>query len=123
MLRVSRAVATFSKMRQGVDRTPESAARGVEQRKRPVLSVRLQSTVNLLVENLVKLQSVELERAQAAQTARALPAQVTQAEAALSQAQNNAASISDGLTREETIRSHLQRDIAHPRPLTPRLRA
>jgi predicted nucleic acid-binding Zn-ribbon protein len=47
------------------------------------------------IENLVKLQAVDLERARLAQTARALPSEVTQAEAALAAAQRQAAAASD----------------------------
>jgi predicted nucleic acid-binding Zn-ribbon protein len=64
-----------------------------------------------LVANLVKLQAVELERARLAQAAKALPAEVTQAEAALDKAQQLSAALSDALAREETLRTRLERDI------------
>ena len=63
------------------------------------------------IENLVKLQKTDLERARLAQTARALPAEVTQAEAALAAAQQRAAAASDALAREETLRNRLDREI------------
>ena len=84
---------------------------------------RLQSTVNPLVEKLVKLQSVELERVRLAQAARALPAELADAHAALNKAQREAAGISDALAREETVRTHLERDIAQHRQRAQRLRA
>jgi hypothetical protein len=79
--------------------------------------------VNALVEKLVKLQSIELERARLAATARALPAEVAQAEAALSKAQADAAAVSDALSREETLRTRLEREIAQHRQRAQRLRA
>ncbi len=63
------------------------------------------------IENLVKLQSIDLERARLAQTARTLPAEITQAEAALAAAQRKAAEASDVLTREESLRNRLEREI------------
>ena len=78
--------------------------------------------MNPLVEKLVKLQFVELERARVAQSARALPAEVAQAEAALNKAQADAAASSDALAREETIRTRLERDIAQHRQRAQRLR-
>jgi predicted nucleic acid-binding Zn-ribbon protein len=78
--------------------------------------------VNPLVEKLVKLQMVELERGRVAQAARTLPAEVVQAEAALTKAQGDAAATSDALSREETIRTRLERDIAQHRQRSQRLR-
>jgi uncharacterized protein len=63
------------------------------------------------IENLVKLQNADLERARLVQTTRALPAEITQAEAALSAAQRRAAAASDALTREESLRNRLEREI------------
>jgi predicted nucleic acid-binding Zn-ribbon protein len=63
------------------------------------------------IENLVKLQVVELERASLAQAARALPAEIAQAEAALAAAQRLAAEASSALSREETLRARLEREI------------
>jgi hypothetical protein len=78
--------------------------------------------VNPLVEKLVKLQSVELERARVTQLVRALPAEIVQAETALNKAQADAAASSDALSREETIRTRLERDIAQHRQRAQRLR-
>ncbi|HKF47845.1 MAG TPA: C4-type zinc ribbon domain-containing protein [Terracidiphilus sp.] len=75
-----------------------------------------------LVENLAKLQSIELERSRLAQTSRALPAEVTQAEAALAKAQQDSASESDTLNREESLRTKLERDIAAHRQKAARYR-
>jgi predicted nucleic acid-binding Zn-ribbon protein len=75
------------------------------------------------IENLVKLQNVELERARIAQAARALPAQITQAEAALSAAQRRAATASDSLSREDSLRTRLERDISGHRQKAARYRA
>lgn len=78
--------------------------------------------MNPLVDKLVKLQSVELERARVAQETRALPAEIVQAEAALNKAQADAAASSDALAREETIRTRLERDITQHRQRAQRLR-
>lgn len=78
--------------------------------------------MNALVEKLVKLQSVELEKARLALAARSLPSELAQAEANLSQAQNHAATTSDGLAREETLRNKLERDITQHRQRAQRLR-
>ena len=81
------------------------------------------STVIALVENLVQLQSLELERARLAQTARALPAEITQAEAALSKAQRASAEALAALDREETLRARLERDADAHRQKAARYRA
>lgn len=78
--------------------------------------------MNPLIERLVKLQSIELERARLAQTARALPAEVAQAQAALTKAQADASAISDALSREETLRTRQERDTAQHRQRAQRLR-
>jgi predicted nucleic acid-binding Zn-ribbon protein len=91
-------------------------------KKAPPCSGRLQSTVNPLIEKLVKLQSIELERARLALSARALPAEIAQAQAALTKAQSDASAISDALAREETLRTRLERDTAQHRQRAQRLR-
>lgn len=75
------------------------------------------------IANLLKLQTVELERTRLTQTARALPADVAQAEAALQGAQQAAAAASDALAREETQRTRLERDIGNHRQKATRHRA
>lgn len=64
------------------------------------------------IEHLVKLQAVDLERARLTLAARALPAEITQAESALANARKQATEASDALSREETLRSRLEREIA-----------
>jgi hypothetical protein len=63
------------------------------------------------IENLVKLQAVELERARLTQAERALPAEIAQAQATLAAAQAQAAEASAGLSREESLRNRLEREI------------
>ena len=75
------------------------------------------------IEHLVKLQSVDLDRARLAQAVRALPAEVAQADAALKGAQRDAAAASDALSREETLRTRLDRDVAGHQQKAARLRA
>lgn len=74
------------------------------------------------IENLVKLQNVDLELARLAQTARALPAEIAQAEAALTAAQRQAAEASDALSREDSLRTRLEREIAGHRQKAARYR-
>ncbi|HUX44694.1 MAG TPA: C4-type zinc ribbon domain-containing protein [Terracidiphilus sp.] len=74
------------------------------------------------VENLVKLQRLELDRTRLAQLARALPAEAAQAEAALAAAQRRATEASDALSREETLRTRLERDISGHRQKAARYR-
>ena len=81
------------------------------------------STVIALVENLVRLQSLELERARLAQAARALPAEIARAESELAGAQRGSAAASDVLNREESLRARLERDIAGHRQKVARYRA
>ena len=80
-------------------------------------------TVQALVDNLVKLQAVDIERARLAQAARALPAEVAQAQAALDKAQHESASLSDALNREESLRTRLEREIKTHRDKAKRYRA
>jgi hypothetical protein len=75
------------------------------------------------IENLVKLQSVDLERARVAQALRALPAEIAQADAALKAAQRDASNASDALAREETLRVRLERETAGHKQKAARLRA
>jgi len=64
------------------------------------------------IEKLVKLQSVDLERARVTTALRALPVELAQAETALAAAERQAAASSDTLSREETLRTRLEREIA-----------
>jgi len=63
------------------------------------------------IEKLVRLQKIELERSRLTQNMRALPAEVAQAESALAEAQQRAATASDALAREESLRNRLEREI------------
>jgi uncharacterized protein len=64
------------------------------------------------IENLAKLQSVELDRARLAQTARTLPSEIAKAEATLNAAQRQITAASNALAKEETLRTRLEREIA-----------
>src|ERR1035438_9457050 len=75
-----------------------------------------------LIENLVKLQAVELDRARVIQETRALPAELAQAQAALTAAQRQAEEASAALSREESLRTRLEREIAGHRQKTTRFR-
>jgi predicted nucleic acid-binding Zn-ribbon protein len=74
------------------------------------------------IENLVKLQAVELDRARFTQMARALPADLADAEADLAAAQKLAAAAGDALIREEALRTRLEREIATHRQKAARFR-
>jgi predicted nucleic acid-binding Zn-ribbon protein len=74
------------------------------------------------IENLVKLQGVDLERTRLTLALRALPAEIADAAAALTAAQRHAADTSDALTREESLRTRLDREIAAHRQKIARFR-
>ena len=74
------------------------------------------------IENLVKLQAVELERATLALAARALPVEIAQAEAALAAAQRKAAEAISALGREDSLRTSMEREIATHRKKAARYR-
>ncbi|MGA3045295.1 MAG: C4-type zinc ribbon domain-containing protein [Terracidiphilus sp.] len=74
------------------------------------------------IENLVKLQSIDLERASLTLALRALPAETSQAEAALAAAERQSAEVSAALTREETLRTRLDREVAAHRQKATRFR-
>ena len=65
-----------------------------------------------LIENLVKLQAIELDRARLNQELRALPAEIAQAEAALAAAERQSADVSSAIEREDSLRTRLEREIA-----------
>ena len=75
------------------------------------------------IENLVKLQAVELERTRLTQEARALPAEIAQAEAALAAAERQSAEASAALSREETLRTRQEREAGVHRQKAAHLRA
>jgi predicted nucleic acid-binding Zn-ribbon protein len=74
------------------------------------------------IENLVKLQAVELERATLVQAARALPLKIAQAEIVLIAAQRKAAEAVSALSREESLRTSMEREIATHRKKAARYR-
>lgn len=76
-----------------------------------------------LIQHLVKLQAVDLERTRLTQEMRALPAELSRAEQELAAAQTRAADASAALTREDQLRTRLERDIAEHRKKTERFRA
>lgn len=75
------------------------------------------------IENLVKLQAVELERSRLAQTAKSLPAEINRAEAALAAMQAKTAAASDALNREDSLRTKLEREIEGHRQKATRYKA
>jgi predicted nucleic acid-binding Zn-ribbon protein len=75
------------------------------------------------IESLVKLQSVDLERTRLNTAVRALPVETAQAEAALAAAESQASEASSALSREESLRTRLEREIAGHRQKTARFRA
>jgi predicted nucleic acid-binding Zn-ribbon protein len=74
------------------------------------------------IENLVKLQAVELERTRVTLALRALPAETAKAEAELASAERQAAETSSSLSREETVRTRLEREIGGHRQKIARFR-
>lgn len=74
------------------------------------------------IENLVKLQSIDLERTRLSLALRALPAETTQAEAALAAAERESGEASAALTREESLRTRLDREVAAHRQKATRFR-
>ena len=75
-----------------------------------------------LIEQLVKLQAVELDRAHLTQEMRTLPAELSQAESALAAAQAKVSETSAALTREEQLRTRMERDVAGHRQKAARFR-
>jgi len=75
------------------------------------------------IENLVNLQEIELERARIAQEMRGLPTEIAQAEAALASAERRSADASAALSREDSIRTRLEREIEGHRQKAARFRA
>jgi hypothetical protein len=74
------------------------------------------------IENLVKLQSVDLERTRLTLALRALPAEIADAAAALTAAERHSADASDALSREELLRTRMDREIASHRQKIARFR-
>ena len=89
----------------------------------PLNAVDFIARMRELIENLVKLQTVELDRARAAEETRALPGEVSYAEAQLAAAQKRSADTSAALNREETLRTQLEREIGNHQQKMVRFRA
>jgi predicted nucleic acid-binding Zn-ribbon protein len=64
-----------------------------------------------LIENLVKMQALELERARLNQEVRSLPSETTRAETALAAVERQSADACAALNREEMLRNRLEREI------------
>ena len=74
------------------------------------------------IEHLVKLQAVDLERSRVTLALKGLPAETAQAQAALAAAERQSAVASDLLSREESLRTRLDREIAAHRQKAARFR-
>jgi predicted nucleic acid-binding Zn-ribbon protein len=75
-----------------------------------------------VIENLVRLQAVELDRARLEQERQRLPGEVDRAAKALAAAQKQSADASAALDREESLRNKLERDVAGHRQKSDRFR-
>lgn len=75
------------------------------------------------IENLVKLQALDVEIARLQQAAKKLPAQISEAEADLQKAQRQAATACDALQHEESLRNRLEREVEGHRQKAKRYRA
>ena len=76
-----------------------------------------------LIENLVKLQSIDLDRARLNQELRALPAEIAQSHARLAATERQSAEASAALSREDPLRTRLDLEIAGHRQKTAKFRA
>jgi len=74
------------------------------------------------IENLIKLQNVDLERTRLTLALRALPAEIADGAVALTSAERHSADASDALAREELLRTRLDREIAAHRQKIARFR-
>lgn len=90
--------------------------------KRTLDAVDLLERMQTHVENLVKLQRVDLERARVNAAIKALPAEVAKAQTELTAAERKAAETSDTLNKEESLRTRLEREIAGHRQKAARFR-
>jgi predicted nucleic acid-binding Zn-ribbon protein len=90
--------------------------------KQPLHAVDLLQRMQAYIENLVKLQRIDLERARVNAAVKALPAEVVQAQAELKAAERKASETSDALSKEETLRTRLEREIAGYRQKAARFR-
>ena len=67
------------------------------------------------IENLVKLQAVEVERCRLIQESKTLPLRVAEAQSALDAMQKQSAAASDALNREDSLRTKLDREVEQHR--------
>src|SRR6202044_1598954 len=88
----------------------------------PLNAVDFNSRMNAQIENLVKLQAIELNRARLNQQMRALPAEITQAATALAAAERQSSDLSSALGREDSTRTRLEREIDANRKKVARFR-
>ncbi len=79
--------------------------------------------MQVLIENLVKLQSIDLDRARLNQELRALPSQIAQSQARLAAVERQSADTLAALSREDTLRTRLDREIADHRKKAAKFRA
>jgi hypothetical protein len=79
--------------------------------------------MQVFVENLVKLQAIDLDRARLNQELRALPAEIAQSQAKLAAVERQSADASAALSREDTLRTRLEREIDGHRQKTAKFRA
>ncbi|MFZ0340606.1 MAG: hypothetical protein WAL45_21455, partial [Terracidiphilus sp.] len=76
-----------------------------------------------IIQNLVKLQSIDLDRARLNQELRALPAEIAKSQAKLAAAERQSADTSAALNREDTLRTRLDREIDGHRKKATKFRA
>jgi hypothetical protein len=76
-----------------------------------------------IIENLVKLQAIDLDRARLNQELRALPAEIAQSQGRLAAAERQSADASAALSREDTLRTRLEREIDGHRQKAAKFRA
>lgn len=79
--------------------------------------------MQVLIENLVKLQAMDLDRARLNHELRALPAEIAQSQARLAAAERQSADASAALSREDTVRTRLEREIDGHRQKAAKFRA
>jgi uncharacterized protein len=76
-----------------------------------------------LIENLVKLQAIELDRARLKQGLQKLPGEIAAAQASLADAERRSSDASTALSREDALRTRLEREISAHRQKGARFRS
>jgi predicted nucleic acid-binding Zn-ribbon protein len=79
--------------------------------------------MQVIIKNLVKLQSIDLDRARLNQELRALPAEIAQSQSRLAAAERHSADASAALSREDSLRTRLEREIDGHRQKAAKFRA